>query len=143
VRDRPPSLAALLARHAWPALASGGVLLLAWLRFASARFGPLLPEPSRDRRRLLEHVEAAGVFLWRQGEREALLSSTRRALLARIHLREPSWEKLPRAELVRRAAAAAELDPPAVARALYGPAPADAQGFVQSSQILETVRRSL
>lgn len=143
VRDRLPSLAALLGRHAWPALVSGGVLLLAWLRFASARFGPLLPEPSRDRRRLLEHVEAAGTFLWRHGEREALLSSTRRAVLGRIHLREPAWEKLPRAELVRRAAAVAKLDPPAVARALYGPAPADAQGFVQCSQILETVRRSL
>lgn len=143
IRDAVPSLASLLVRHAWPVLLSGALLLLAWLRLASGRFGPSLPEPPRDRRRLLEHVEAAGAFLWRQGGSAALLESARRALLERIHLREPSWEKLPRSELVHRAADAAGLDPGVVEHALYGPAAGDAHGFVQSIQTLETVRRSL
>lgn len=143
VRDTVPSLMALLVRHAWPALLAGALLLLAWLWLAASRFGPVLPEPSRERRRLLEHVEAAGSFLWHQGGADALLASTRRALLARVHLREPAWEKLPRQELVRRAAEAAGLQPGPVDRALYGPVTGDAHGFVHSIQTLETVRRSL
>jgi hypothetical protein len=143
IRDTVPSLAHLLARHAWAALIAGGLLLVAWLRLAGGRFGPTLPEPARDRRRLLEHVEAAGAFLWHQGGSDALLAATRRAVHARIHRREPAWESLPRQELVRRAAGVAELDPETVERALYGVPGSDAQELIQSIQTLEIVRRSL
>jgi len=143
VRDAVPSLAALLARHAWPALIAGALLLLAWLRLTMSRFGPALAAPSLDRRRLLEHVEAAGGFLWRQGGAGPLLESTRRAVLARVHLREPAWETLPPEELARRAARASGLQPGPVERALFGPVPGDGHDFVHSIQTLETVRRSL
>ena len=143
VRDAVPSLAVLLARHAWPVLIAGALLLLAWLRLAMSRSGPALAEPSLDRRRLLEHVEAAGGFLWRQGGSAALVESTRRAVLARVHLREPAWETLPPEELARRAARASGLQPGPVERALFGPVPGDGHDFVHSIQTLETVRRSL
>jgi hypothetical protein len=143
IRNTVPSLAHLLARHAWAALVAGGLLLVAWLRLAGSRFGPALPEPAGDRRRLLEHVEAAGAFLWYQGSGDVLLEATRRAVHVRIHRREPAWESLPRQELARRAAEAADLDPLPVERALYGVPCGDAQELVQSIQTLETVRRSL
>jgi hypothetical protein len=142
IRDEVPTLAQLLVRHAWMALASGGLLIAAWLWSAGARFGPLLPDPPRHRRSLLEHVEASGDFLWRTGRGDELLAGARQAVLHRIDVREPGWSRLAAPELVQRLAAAARLPAARIDRALHGAAatPAD---LVQALQTLETLRRSL
>ncbi|HKH45726.1 MAG TPA: DUF4350 domain-containing protein [Thermoanaerobaculia bacterium] len=142
VRDEVPTLAQLLAQNAWMALASGGLLIAAWLWSAGARFGPLVPDPPRGRRSLLEHVEASGDFLWRTGRGSELVQGARQALFDRIDVREPGWRSLPAADLVQRLAAGARLPAARIDRALYGAvtAPAD---LVQALQTLETVRRSL
>lgn len=142
VRDEVPTLAQLLAQNAWMALASGGLLIAAWLWSAGTRFGPLVPDPPRGRRSLLEHVEASGDFLWRAGRGAELVQGARQALLERIDVREPGWSRLPPADLVERLAAGARLPAARVDRALHGAvtAPAD---LVHALQTLETVRRSL
>ena len=142
VRDEVPTLAQLLRRHAWTALASLGLLIASWLWYAGARFGPLLPDPPRDRRSLLEHVEASGDFLWRTGRGDELLQGARQALLHRIEVREPGWNRLPAPELVQRLAAGSRLPAVRIDRALHGSAatPAD---LVHSLQTLETLRRIL
>jgi uncharacterized protein DUF4350 len=142
VRDEVPTLGQLLARHAWMALASLALLIAAWLWSAGARFGPLLPDPPRDRRSLLEHVEASGDFLWRTGRGDELLQGARQALLHRIDVREPGWSRLPAPELVQRLATGARLPAARVDRALHGSAatPAD---LVHALQTLETLRRTL
>lgn len=142
VRDQIPTLGQLLVRNAWMALLSGLLLIAAWLWSTGARFGPLVPDPPRDRRSLLEHVEASGDFLWRTGRGDELVAGARQALLHRIDVREPAWSRLSTPELVQRLAAGARLPAARIDRALYGPvaAPAD---LVQALQTLETVRRSL
>lgn len=142
VRDEVPTLAQLLRRHAWMALASCGLLIAAWLWSAGARFGPLLPDPPRDRRSLLEHVEATGDFLWRTGRGDELLQGARQALIHRIDVREPAWGRLPAPELVQRLATATRLPAARIDRALHGGAatPAD---LVHALQTLETLRRTL
>lgn len=142
IRDEVPTLGRLLARHAWMALASGALLIMAWLWYAGARFGPRLPVPPRDRRSLLEHVEASGDFLWRTGRGDELLQGARQALLHRIDVREPGWSRLPAPELTQRLAAGARLPAARVDRALHGSAatPAD---LVHALQTLETLRRTL
>jgi hypothetical protein len=145
VRDEVPTLAQLLRRHAWMALASGGLLIASWLWYAGARFGPLLPDPPRDRRSLLEHVEASGDFLWRTGRGDELVQGARQALLHRIDVREPGWRSLPAPELVQRLAAGTRLPAARIDRALHGShgsaaTPAD---LVQTLQTLETLRRTL
>jgi hypothetical protein len=142
VRDEVPSLGQLLRRHAWMALASGALLIAAWLWSAGSRFGPLLPDPPHDRRSLLEHVEASGDFLWRTGRGDDLLQGARQALLHRIDVREPGWSRLPASELVQRLAAAARLPAVRIDRALYGAATAPAD-LVHALQTLETLRRTL
>ena len=143
VRDEVPSLFTLLARHAWMVLVSGFFLMLAWLRLAGGRLGPVLPDPPRDRRSLLEHVEATGDFLWQSGHAGELLQSTRQAFLRRVEVRQPTWAKLPPRELVHRLAAAAGLAAPAVDRALNGSVGDDPAAFTSTIQTLETLRRSL
>ena len=142
VRDEPPSLARLLGRHAAAALLSAAVLLAAWLWQTGARFGPLLPDPPRDRRSLLEHVEASGEYLLRAGRAGDLAAAARQALLHRIEVREPAWAKLPPPELAARLAAVSGLPVSRVAEALAG-AVTGAADLVPVVQTLETLRRSL
>lgn len=142
VRNEVPTLAQLLRRYAWMALASGALLIASWLWYAGARFGPLLPDPPRDRRSLLEHVEASGDFLWRTGRGDELLQGARQALFHRIDVREPGWSRLPAPELIQRLAVAARLPSARIDHALCGNAntPAD---LVHALQTLETLRRTL
>jgi hypothetical protein len=148
VREDLPTLSGLLARHAWAAVLSSLLLLGAWLWSAGVRFGPVLPDPPRHRRSLLEHIEASGDFLLRTGRGEDLAQSARQALLRRVEAREPEWAKLPVPELARHLAGALKgpvkggLPAARIESALSGPisTPAD---LTASVQVLETLRRSL
>jgi hypothetical protein len=142
IREDLPSLAGLLARHAGAASASGLLLLVAWLWSAGARFGPIAPDPPRDRRSLLEHIEAAGDLLLRVGRGEDLVQSVREALLRRVEIREPEWSKLPPADLVARLAAVSGLTPRRVDAALCGSV--DGPGdLTLAVETLEILRRAL
>lgn len=79
IRGTSPSLLGTLWDAAWPAVISGLVLVLAGCLRASRRLGPLLPDPDTDRRSILEHIQATGVFLWRQGHAAMLLDSARQS----------------------------------------------------------------
>lgn len=142
VRDTVPTLAQLLARHAWMALASLAVLVAVWLWAAGSRFGPRLPEPAHDRRSLLEHIEASGEFLWRTGRSWDLVHDARQALLHRVEVREPSWLRLPPPELAKRLAAGSGLPASRVDRALHGDVSTSGD-LVTALQTLETLRRTL
>jgi len=79
IRGTSPSLLGTLWTAAWPAVISALVLLVAAGLRASRRLGPLLPDPNTDRRSILEHIQATGVFLWRQGHGAMLLDSARQS----------------------------------------------------------------
>ena len=142
VHEDMPTLLGLLARHAPAALASSILFLAAWLWLSGTRFGPIAPNPPRDRRSLLEHIEATGDLLLRIGRAEDLAQAARAALLRRVELREPETAKLSSPDLVQRLAAVARTSPKRVDAALNGAitGPAD---LVTTVQTLETVRRSL
>jgi hypothetical protein len=142
VREDIPTLLGLLARHAWAASASVLLFLAAWLWLAGARFGPVALDPSRDRRSLLEHIEAAGELLFRVGRGADLVQAVREALLRRVEVREPEIAKLPPDEMVQRLAGLTKTSPARVNAALNAAVtgPADLTTTVQT---LETLRRSL
>lgn len=142
VRDTVPTLAQMLTRHAWMALASGAVLIAAWLWAAGSRFGPRLPEPAHGRRSLLEHIEASGEFLWRTGRGWDLVQYARQALLHRVEVREPAWLRLPPHELAQRLAAGSGLPASRIDRALHGDVSITSD-LVTALQTLETLRRTL
>ena len=72
-----PSLWQWIREHAWPVLVAAIVLLLLWLGRIVPRFGPLEPEAPPIRRSLLEHLRAAGRFVWSRGESRPLLEAVR------------------------------------------------------------------
>ena len=91
----PPSLWQTL----WMVILSASLLVLFWVWHVSRRFGSVFPPPSRHHRRLLEHVEASGHFLWRHKNAHILLDSARQTLLTHIAFAYPEWNGLSPSEL--------------------------------------------
>ncbi|WP_295543712.1 DUF4350 domain-containing protein [uncultured Thiohalocapsa sp.] len=116
-----PSLPALLWQAAPAALLSAALLLGLLLWHAGRRLGPLLPAPDTARRDLLEHLQAAGDFLWRQNRGNRLVAQTRRRLQRRWLRRQPALLHLDEAGRAHHIAAQTGLSPAAVRAALYGP----------------------
>jgi len=77
LRIPSPSLWEWMRENAWPVMVSAIVLLPLWLGRIVPRFGPLEPEPAPVRRSLIEHLRAAGRFVWSRGEAQRLLEAVR------------------------------------------------------------------
>ncbi len=121
-----PSFLAFVAIKGWPALLALALLLAAWMAMRSARLGPLLPAPSPHRRALLEHVQAAGEFLFRRDAGRTLHSLAAQTVLARLRRRDPACVMLNGEALYTRVAERSGLDAIHIAQAFQSPATAHA-----------------
>lgn len=142
-RDAVPSLLSLLVRHAGAAVLTFVAGLAAFLAMKGRRFGPIRQEDPPDRRRLLEHIDAAGAYLFARGDGAALVAGAREAVRTRLARRDPTLHARPERARVARLAALARLPAARVERALHGPPPATAEELTSAILTLETVRRSL
>lgn len=141
--DAMPSLWSWLLRNAWSALLSFGLFLLIWLWYASRRFGPLLPAQATARRRLLEHIEAAGRFLWKRGHAQRLYKAVHHGLMRTVELRHPVWLSLSVDKLRQRLAEISGLPIKQVEQALADTQARNEHEFTKSIQTLEHIRKSL
>jgi hypothetical protein len=135
-----PWIGALIWSAAPYGIISGALCLLAWAWSADARLGPLQPVPGRDRRDLLEHLDASGDFLWRHGQADHLIKPTRQRVAELWRRRRPDLGRLDDAALAHAIAVAADEDPDAVVRALHVHAE-DADAFVRQSAVLQRLWR--
>lgn len=131
--DGPGFLGWLLI-HGWPALLALSILLIAWMIMRSARVGPLLPHPTPHRRALLEHVHAAGEFLYRRDAGRSLHRLACDAAVARLRRRDPSCRMLNGDALYTRMAERSAIDAERIVQAFQSPA--NAQAFRTSILIL-------
>ncbi len=97
--DVPP-LYVLLVRYGWPALLPALCALLAWIWARAQRFGPPLPLATPHRRALLEHVQAAGDFIFRRGAPSALYAPVQRRFFERLRRDHPAIAALDGTALV-------------------------------------------
>ena len=65
-QDDMPALWQLIWEHAWPLVLTLAAFLPLTLLALAPRFGPLLPAPIPERRRILEHIQASGLFMWKR-----------------------------------------------------------------------------
>lgn len=140
--DMPP-LWKWIWQNAWTVVLSSAVLLTAWLTVRGRRFGPPLPKPSLQRRRLLDHVQASGHFFWRAGHSERLLDGARSALHRELLLRHPGIAACPKPEQAARLAAFSGHSEEDVFRALFHPCGADEFEFTRTIQLLAKLRKKL
>ena len=142
-QDTMPPLHEWLARYAWQVLIAASLALLLVLWAASQRFGPLIATPPLMRRRLLDHVEASGRFLWRNGQGEALMKGVRNALHRALELRHPAWASLPSPVLYQRLAELSGLSPAQIQLALLYTHLGNEHEFMLTIQTLERMRKAL
>jgi len=137
------SLWRLLWEYAWTLLISIAVLSMIWLWNSSRRFGSLLPAPPRTRRRLLEHIEASGRFLWQQQQIDILLQETRQVILKRLAQIHPNWLQLSRDELVAHLAQLCRFSAEEVHTALYRPDIRNEAYFTRAIQVLIAIQSAI
>lgn len=80
------------------AVAGSMLTILLWLWSAMPRFGPAIAEAPAMRRSIVEHVEAAGRFVWRYDGAGTLVASSAAAVLRRIEPMRPGAVRLNRSE---------------------------------------------
>jgi hypothetical protein len=138
-----PSLWQLLWTNMSAVIISAMLLLLFWLWTVSRRFGFLLPEPPRARRRLLEHLEASGQFFWKQDQAVMLLNTARKALLKRLESEYPDWTQLSPKKLSQQLAQISDLSADEIKMALQETTPKTELVFTKAIQVLTKIRKIL
>ncbi len=101
VHARVGGLADWLLSYGWRVIAVGSVLLVLLLWAAMPRFGPLLPDPLPQRRRLLDHLLASGRLLWSNGQGGVLASAAASSALERVRSEYPHTRWLAAEEIAQ------------------------------------------
>jgi hypothetical protein len=138
-----PSLFEWLLDHAPLAVLSALLLLVTWLWMISRRFGPTLPNPEPLRRRIMEHIEASGAYLWKTHHREALVDAVREDVLDTAARRHPGWTGMNRQEREEHIAELTGMTTEASRRLLDGFKPATRQDFTVLIRQLKTIKDRL
>ncbi|MCA1853222.1 MAG: hypothetical protein LC647_12725, partial [Beggiatoa sp.] len=140
--DAPP-LWAWLWKYAAPVVLAVLALLAVWLWGATRRFGPIAPDTAAERKSLVEHITASGLFLWQHGASGTLMAAVVQALRQRIRARHPAWAGLAVGDLSAKLAAFTGLPEAAIARALAADPRRSGERFTQDLETLESLRRRL
>lgn len=115
------------------------LLLLLWA--AVRRFGPILPQPVNERRSLMEHIDASGVWLWKaNGGRQQLLSAARSDTMAVLARRAPALVRMAPDRMAAALAVAAGLEASHVIEALQRDASPQIPLFTRQIRTLQTLR---
>ena len=133
----------LLWEAGWAVVVALALLVCAWIWMRSRRFGPLLPDPSLDRRSLMEHIEASGRFHWKHAGARMLADATREALMERVRTRHPGWLELSPAELAERLEQTADVPLWRINRALAFRPELVPEHFAQDIATMEQITRGL
>lgn len=139
-QEQPPSLMAWLKANAWMVLMAFAALTVLALWRGLRRLGPPLPDPSLDRRSLLEHLAAAGRFQWTVRDGEALLAAGQEALVAHLWRAHPPIAALSPDEQVAALAERSGLSEHRVFKALRYGRLSDPRDFTEAIQTLELLR---
>ena len=140
--DMPP-IWLWLWRHAMETVTAAFLFLLLWVWSRGVRFGPLMTEPAPERRRILEHIEAAGRFLWQYEKQERLLKSVRDELTHTVARRHPAWVGMSEMEKIGHLASLSGRHADELRALLYGAVTHRRQDFFQVIRQLETIRKKL
>ena len=133
----------LVWRHGWTVVVSLAALVVLWLGVRVPRFGPLAPDAPRDRRELMEHIDAVGRFQLAHGAGAELASSVREALVARLRQRHPALAKLDPREQAERLAELSGIPAERIARALAPGRERDDERFAARIATLQRIRKAL
>lgn len=143
-----PSLFVLLRTHAPFALLALAAAILLWILAAGTRFGPLRDDAVPARRRLGEHVAAAGRWYVRHGHHRRLWQAVHDDFRRTLHRRHPQAQGMNDEDLAVLIAGHAGIEPQQVHAALAVPGSSkdtdiDAATLARQIRRLDSLRRLL
>jgi hypothetical protein len=138
-----PALPQWLWDKAPAAIVSALLLLLAWLMTAGRRLGPLLPDPIPSRRRIMEHIEASGRYLWKQDKHEMLTGAMKDDLERTARRRHPGWADMSAEERARHIAETTGMTTEAAHHLLHAETPKHRHEFTTLIRRLNTLKERL
>jgi hypothetical protein len=124
-------------------LIAAAAAYLLWLLSIFPRFGPPVVQAAAERRSLMEHITAAGLFEWRHSDKEALAESTITALIHDAEIRHPGIERLTLEQQARRLAKISGLPVQDIADALATADGLKPRVFTKHMQTLQETRDRL
>ena len=137
-----PSLFEILWREAKWVVIPSIVFLVFFLWSLNNRFGPFILDVKRQRRSLVEHIEAAGHFDWRFNQGATLLAGARGDLIQHIESRHPNWDKKSDDEKLDWICDKTKIPQPRINHALHGDCHTHA-AFLHAVSTLQTLRKLL
>ncbi len=145
VNDDSDNLIALLWRNAQYLLIGLAGMLLVWGWRRWVRFGPLIPDPTPDRRQLLEHIQAEATFSWQYQQLEPLLKSVREQIWQRLSQQHGIHNHAPdqHAIALQKLAEISQQNPEQVRLAMTCPVPAKELHWIELISLLQTIRNAL
>jgi len=127
-----------------PWLVIGLVLVaLAWLWRALSVFGPRIVAEREERRSIIEHLHASGLFVWRQAGSASLADSSVRALVREAGTAHPRLSGQSAQQQANAIARITGLTPAAVLEVIAGHPESRHREFTRYIQKLQSIRKEL
>lgn len=141
--DDMPGLYAWLWKHAHEAVLSIILLLILILFSVSRRFGPVLDITPPTRRRLLEHIQASGWFLWRHRHYEQLLTGMQNNLKHEMAIKHPGIQEMGASAAAARLTGFVDMTAEEIQQALGMIEVHNKEGFTTTVRLYERLRKQL
>jgi hypothetical protein len=141
--DDMPGLYAWLWQHAHEAVITAGIILLMILLAVSRRFGPIIDVIPTSRRRLLEHIQATGWFLWRHRHYDQLLHGMQNTLRHEMSIRHPGINQLGASTAAKRLVAFTDLSISEIMQVLGSQKIENKEQFTNTVRLYERLRKQL
>lgn len=141
--DDMPGLYKWLWQHAHEAVITTTLLLLMMILAVSRRFGPIIDIEPASRRRLLEHIQASGWFLWRHRHYDRLLAGIQNNLRHELSIRHPGINELGSEAAANSLAAFTDLSAAQIRQVLGSTSIRNKEQFTSTVRLYQRLRKQL
>lgn len=141
--DNMPGIIIWLWGHARELIISLLLLLLMGFLTLMRRFGPIIGVIPPIRRRLLEHIQASGWFLWRFGHADKLLFGMQHNLRYELSIRHPGLQVLSVDEMSGKLSDIIEMSQDDIRQALGKKTIQSREDFTRTIRLCERLRKQL
>ena len=138
-----PSLWQVIWNNAPYVVASLAIALLLWLWSIMPKFGPAIQADAAVRRSIIEHVKAAGHFVWRNHGAKALADSSTAAIMHEAETKHPGIGRLSAEKQARQIAKLTGLSAQEIMDVLVNRNIPRHRDFTHNMQALQRIRKKL
>jgi len=116
--------------------------VLAYVLKYTKRFGPVAPETDQDRRQILEHISAAGQFMWKHKQGKTLFKKSTEELIDFIKTKHPYLRAMETQKFYEEVSVMSGISQQSITET-FDARPANEEEFFQAINKLKAIRESL